>query len=95
MATSGTCNMGCKPGINTGGMKGVGAIIQNAHILTLFDWILTDRAIIIHGTRGSCSNGILMNLFCGRMDGNRLIKKVMKRGSFEDLPDKIGKKSVG
>jgi len=42
--------MGCKPGINTSIMKGMGAIIQNAHALILLDGILTDGTIVIHGT---------------------------------------------
>ena len=95
MATSGACHVGCKPGINTGLMKGMSAIIKNTHLLTLLDGILTDRAIVVHGTRGSNKGSILMNLIRCGMDGNGWIEKVMKRGSFKDLPDKIGKKSVG
>ena len=87
--------MGREPGINTCGMKGVGAIIQNAHVLTLFDRILTDRTIIIHGTRGSGKGSMMMNLIRSRMDGNGLIKKVMKRGGFKHLSDETGKKRVG
>ena len=94
MATSGACYMGREPGINTSIVKGVGAIIQNAHILALLDGILTDGTIIIHGTRSIGKGSILMNLICCGMDGNRLIEKVMKRGCFKDLPDKTGKKGV-
>ena len=95
MATSGACYMGCEPGINTSIVKGMGAIIQNAHALILFNGILTDRAIVIHGTRGSGKGSILMNLIRSRMDSNGLIKKVMKRRSFKDLPDEVSKKRVG
>lgn len=84
-----------KPGINTGGMKGMSAIIENAHMLALFDRILADRAIIIHGTRSIRKSGMLMNLIRGRMNGNRMVEKVLERGSFKDLPDKVSKKSVG
>ena len=87
--------MGCKPGINTSIVKGMGAIIQNAHLLTLFDGILTDRTIVVHGTRGSGKGGMMMNLIRSRMDGNGLIEKVMKRGGFKHLSDKTGKKRVG
>ena len=95
MATGGTSNMGRKPGIDTGIMKGVRTIIQNAHVLTLLNGILTDRAIVIHGTWGSGKGSILMNLIRSRMDSNGLIKKVMKRRSFKDLPDEVSKKSIG
>ena len=95
MATSGACYMCCEPGINTSIVKGMGAIIENAHILALLDGILADGTIIIHGTRSIGKSSILMNLICCGMDGNRLIEKVMKRGCFKDLPDKVSEKSVG
>ena len=95
MATSGACYMGCEPGINTSIVKGMGAIIQNAHVLTLLDGILTDGTIVVHGTRGSDKGSMLMNLIRSRMDGNGLIEKVMKRGGFKHLSDEAGKKRVG
>ena len=95
MTTSGASYMGCEPGINTSIVKGMGAIIQNAHALILLDGILTDGTIVIHGTWGSDQGSMLMNLIRSRMDGNRLIEKVMKRGCFKDLPDKVSEKSVG
>ena len=95
MATSGACYMGCEPGINTSIVKGMGAIIQNAHVLTLLDGILTDGTIVVHGTRGRGKGGMMMNLIRSRMDSNGLIKKVMKRRSFKDLPDEVSKKRVG
>jgi hypothetical protein len=94
MTTSGASYMGCEPGINTSIVKGMGAIIQNAHALILLDRILTDGTIVVHGTRGSDKGSMLMNLIRSRMDGNRLIEKVMKRGGFKHLPDETGKKSV-
>jgi hypothetical protein len=86
--------MGCEPGINTSIVKGMGAIIQNAHVLTLLDGILTDGTIVVHATRGSDKGSIMMNLIRSRMDGNGLIEKVMKRGGFKHLPNDIGKKGV-
>jgi len=94
MTTSGASYMGCEPGINTSIVKGMGAIIQNAHALILLDGILTDGTIVIHGTWGSDQGSMLMNLIRSRMDGNRLIEKVMKRGGFKHLPDEAGKKRI-
>ena len=95
MATCGTCYMCRKPCINTGSVKGMSAIIQNAHLLALFDRILTDRAIIIHGTRCIGKSRMMMNLIRCGMNRDGLIKKVMKRGSFKHLPDETGKKRIG
>lgn len=94
MATSGASYMGCKPSINAFDMKGVGTIIKNAHALTLLNRVLTDGTIVIHVTSGSCSDGMLINLFFCGMDGNRLIEKVMKRGCFKHLANNIGKKGI-
>ena len=95
MAASRASHMGCEPGINTSIVKGMGAIIQNAHLLTLFDGILTDRTIVVHGPWGIGKSSMMMNLICSRMDSNRVIKKVLERGGFKYLPDETGKKRVG
>ena len=87
--------MGCKPCINARGMKGMSAIIENAHLLALFDRILTDRAIIVHVAWSIGKSGVMMNLICSRMNCNGLVEKVMKRGGFKHLPYEIGKKRVG
>jgi hypothetical protein len=87
--------MGRKPGINTSGMKGVSAIIENAHLLALLDGVLTDCTIIVHNTRGSDTGSMMMDLIRRRMNGNRLIEKVLERRSVNHLPDKTGKNGIG
>jgi len=62
--------MGCKPGINAVAVK---KVCENSHLLALLDGILTDGTIVIHGTWGSRGDGMLINLFCSRMNGNSLI----------------------
>ena len=94
MATSGASDMSCKPSINAFDMKGVSTIIKNTHALALLNRVLTDGTIVIHVTSGSCSDGMLINLFFCRMNSDGLIEKVLKRGCFKHLPDKAGKKGV-
>ena len=87
--------MCCKPSINAVRMKGVSAIIENAHVLALLDGILADRAIIVHVTRGSCKGGMMADLFRRGMNGNRLIEEVLERRNINHLADKAGKNGIG
>ena len=78
MAAGRACHMALKPRINAVSMKGMHAVIENARILTLFDRILADGAVLLIVLCDLCNLTSIHNLLSGWSYHHR-IHKVLKR----------------